>query len=302
MVAAAYAGAEVPETVIPPSIDVLHLDTPGAVAQVEEGGMQADDAIEAVDDADMGDADESSEDDESDPDSDDEDQSKLRLEIESALKKEEQGSLTSAPVVTAHEVFQLPVKKPSMEQLTEECPISKMGHILNVNLAERAITIQSLPHQMPLDEGSVLCLPNRVVLGLVDEVFGPVSLPLYLIRFETADEIPAGAILHADVLYASEHATYVQADKCRIKGSDASNLYDEEPAADEMEYSDDEAEQSAKKSKRKRTPASTGPPQQQRDHSHHPSSSRQPHQRPPPLRDGDLISYFHCELTTSPCS
>ncbi|RHY35353.1 hypothetical protein DYB32_000157 [Aphanomyces invadans] len=220
--------------------------------ELEQGVVKAE-VVEHVD-ADMGASDESSDDDdESEPDSDDEDQSKLRLEIETALKKEEQGSLTSAPVVTAHEVSQLPVTKPAMEQLTAECPISKMGRILNVNSAERAITIQSVPNQLPLDEGSVLCLPDRVVLGCVDEVFGPVSLPMYLIRFDTADEIPAGATLHTDVYYATEHATYVQPEKCRVKGSDASNLYDEELGPDEMDFSDDEAEQSAKKCKRKRT-------------------------------------------------
>ncbi|KAF0720268.1 Aste57867_455 [Aphanomyces stellatus] len=219
LVAAAYAGVDV----VPA---VAHADPVKAVANVPAPALEEGEEVEVTHetpvDQDMG---ESSDDEESEPDSDDEDQTKLRMEIEVALKKEEQGSLTSEPIVTAHEVSfkQLPVKKPTVE-LTADCPIAKMGRILSVNTTEQAITIQSVPNQLPLDEGSVLCLTNRVVLGCVDEVFGPVSLPLYLIRFETVAEMPQAAQMQADVFYATEHATYVEADKCRVKGSDASNF------------------------------------------------------------------------------
>ncbi|CAK4717495.1 hypothetical protein AeNC1_008406 [Aphanomyces euteiches] len=311
LVAAAYAGVEPIVDTIPIPHHPASTQAPfGAVlatssAAEEEGEVKDEVTVGQVDvtkeivDQNM-EGEESSSDEESEPDSDDEDQKKLRIEIEGALKKEEQAA--AGPLVTAHEVKQLPIKKPNVE-LTPECPIAKMGRILNVNRAENAITIQSVPNQLPLDEGSVLCLTNRQVLGCVDEVFGPVSLPLYLIRFETAEDIPEAATLHADVFYATEHATYVQPEKCRVKGSDASNLYDEEPGDDEMEFSDDEAEQSAKRSKRKhpgnkQQSTEPRPPRQQYREPHHhqprhfqagyhhdhppPPRPHQPYQAPPP--------------------
>ncbi|KDO30014.1 hypothetical protein SPRG_05203 [Saprolegnia parasitica CBS 223.65] len=196
--------------------------------------------------------------DDSEPDdSDDEDTGKLRNEIEAALKRDEQTSLIAGPVATVHEVQKVPVKKADV-QLTSDCPIDRMGYVLNINRAGPSITIQGHPHQAILDEGSVLCLQSRVVLGCVDEVFGQVKLPMYLIRFEKPEDIPESVALQAAVFYTTQHATYVETSKLNVKGTDASNLYDEEVGAEEMEFSDDEAEAEARRklkaTKRKHNP------------------------------------------------
>ncbi|EQC35970.1 hypothetical protein SDRG_06712 [Saprolegnia diclina VS20] len=223
--------------------------------------------------------------DDSEPDdSDDEDTGKLRIEIEAALKRDEHTSLIAGPVATVHEVQKVPVKKADV-QLTSDCPIDRMGYVLNINRAGPSITIQGHPHQAILDEGSVLCLQSRVVLGCVDEVFGQVKLPMYLIRFETPEDIPESVALQAAVFYTTQHATYVETSKLNIKGTDASNLYDEEVGAEEMEFSDDEAEAEARRklkaTKRKHNPDATPKVRPQQPHGGGRGPPGHPHQGPP---------------------
>ncbi|OQS04832.1 H/ACA ribonucleoprotein complex non-core subunit NAF1 [Thraustotheca clavata] len=252
----------------------------------KEGGEKVENVVKEKTKEDVSSGDDSMDND-SEPDSEDEDTGKLRLEIEATLKREEQSSLVVGPAMTTHEIPKVPVKKVDVE-LTPECPIAQMGHVLTMNRATASITIQGQSKQAILDEGSVLCLANRVVLGCVDEIFGPVKLPLYLIRFEREEDIPESCIAQAPVFYATQHATYVETANLNSRGTDASNLYDEEVGADEEEFSDDEMEAEAKRknrsSKRKQNtdtpkPRSQGNRSRQPSHSHH--HRGQQHHYPP---------------------
>jgi hypothetical protein len=44
------------------------------------------------------------------------------------------------------------------------------------------VVVQALAGCRPLDEGTVLCLSDGRVIGRIEEVFGPVLGPLYLLR------------------------------------------------------------------------------------------------------------------------
>ncbi|CAI5721574.1 unnamed protein product [Hyaloperonospora brassicae] len=184
---------------------------------------------------------------ESSSDEEDEDPAVLRAEIEAALTKEE--NKMSVPLKTEHEVEAVPVRTPGVE-LTADCPIAQCGVILNVSVPGLMMTIKSTSNMSLLDEGSVLCLEDRTVLGCVDEVFGPVLMPMYLVRYETAAKMPEKATKDATVYYATEHTTYLDPETIKDKGTDASNLFDEE--ADDTEFSDDEAEATSKRGNRKR--------------------------------------------------
>ncbi|KUF89347.1 H/ACA ribonucleoprotein complex non-core subunit NAF1 [Phytophthora nicotianae] len=185
-----------------------------------------------------------------DSDAEGEEPAKLRAEIEAAMEKEE--NKTGGPLTTEHEVASAPVREPKVE-LTADCPIAQCGSILNVSVPGLMLTIKSNPNTKPLDEGSVLCLEDRTVIGCVDEVFGPVLMPMYLIRFENAAKMPEKAMVNTAVYYATEHTTYIVPEEIKDKGTDASNIFDEE--ADETEFSDDEAEAAAKRGNRKRNRA-----------------------------------------------
>ena len=54
-------------------------------------------------------------------------------------------------------------------------------------------------------------------------------------------------MLARQVFHVPGRSRFVAVDSIRIKGSDASNLYDEEPAVYELEFSDDEAEAAHKR-------------------------------------------------------
>lgn len=182
-----------------------------------------------------------------DSDKESEDPIELRAEIEAAMEKE--ANKVSAPLTTEHELVLVPVREPKVE-LTLDCPIAQCGSILNMSVPGLMMTVKSNPYIKPLDEGSVLCLEDRTVLGCVDEVFGPVLMPMYLIRFESAEKMPKTVSANAAVYYATEHTTYIVPEKIKDKGTDASNIFDEE--MDETEFSDDEEEAAAKRGNRKR--------------------------------------------------
>ena len=96
-----------------------------------------------------------------------------------------------------------------------------------------------------LDTGSLLAFADRTVLGLVYETFGSVLSPLYALRYPSAAHVNKDMIqVGKMVSYVPSHSTYVLTRALRAlgKGSDASNLWDEEVGDDEREFSDDEAE------------------------------------------------------------
>ena len=98
-----------------------------------------------------------------------------------------------------------------------------------------------------LDEESVLCTRDRRGLGAIEEVFGPVSAPLYALRLpeevtaETGDEVFV-------VVGRSRRIPNVA--RLYKKGYDASGKDDEE-VVEEEEFSDDEEEAAAKAARKK---------------------------------------------------
>lgn len=160
------------------------------------------------------------------------------------------------------------------------------------------------PDTQVLDEGSLLCLGDRKVLGPIFETFGAVTAPRYTIRLPQSHPFligststnlvssTTGEALDADakpqVQKGDSDTVQIEAAApqdgsgedntvaitkltvgtpiffspkpdfsrllftreiraTQLKGSDASNLYDEEPAEAEIEFSDDEQEQEYKK-------------------------------------------------------
>lgn len=101
----------------------------------------------------------------------------------------------------------------------------------------------------PLNEGSVLWLTqSRKPLGFVDEIFGPVKNPYYVVRYNSESEVPAGIQGGTTLVsFVPEFADRVLNFKeLYSKGYDASGPFDEE-VNDEVEFSDDEKEAEYKK-------------------------------------------------------
>ncbi|RCH99941.1 hypothetical protein CU098_010658 [Rhizopus stolonifer] len=153
--------------------------------------------------------------------------------------------LADGIVKTAHEITDFTIEKPQFE-ITPDTPLVLAGNVYHV--IDNVVVVHCRPGSefSTLDQGSLLVFENRQVLGEVFETFGPVARPYYSVRFNTAQEIDmALTVVGAPVFfvpsYQKTQIVEVEALK-KIKGSDASNMYDEEVEEEEMEFSDDEKE------------------------------------------------------------
>jgi H/ACA ribonucleoprotein complex non-core subunit NAF1 len=131
-----------------------------------------------------------------------------------------------------------------------------------------AVVIQAVqaPGQGWLEEGSVICLSDRRVLGTVAETFGPLVAPFYMVRLPPPPyPYPSDADLARGVRVffpaAASYRRFVNMAAIRDPrfASDASNVFDEEIGDDEVEWSDDEAEAAAKRARKARRRGSRAP-------------------------------------------
>ncbi|GJC78388.1 H/ACA ribonucleoprotein complex non-core subunit NAF1 [Colletotrichum liriopes] len=140
------------------------------------------------------------------------------------------------------------IPKPDVT-LTADDKIEQLG--LVDQIVENIMVVKAFTpgEYQVLDTGSVLCTEDRKVFGVVWETIGKVLQPMYTVMLSTAEEIKeAGLAVGTKVYYPPTHAKFVFTQPLKnLKGSDASNIHDEEVAEDEMEFSDDEKEAEHKK-------------------------------------------------------
>lgn len=135
------------------------------------------------------------------------------------------------------------VPKPQVT-ITADMKIDELGRV--ESLVENLVLIKantSGEYQV-LESGSVLCLEDRSVIGVIAETLGRVQQPYYAVRFSNRAAMEeAGVSQNTKVLYVTQLSKTVFTQPLKAyKGSDASNLHDEEVGDDELEFSDDEAE------------------------------------------------------------
>ncbi|KAG0205385.1 hypothetical protein BGX28_003006 [Mortierella sp. GBA30] len=158
---------------------------------------------------------------------------------------------------TANEIVQLPeVKKPDIV-LSSDSKLESIGTVMSI--VDNVVVVQaaSSGEVRVLDAGTIAAVvapkeedkeEQREILGEIFETFGPVARPLYSIRFNTAAEIPAICRTGCTVYSVPEYSSFVLTEPLKaLKGSDASNKYDEEVDEGEMEFSDDEKEMEHKR-------------------------------------------------------
>lgn len=143
----------------------------------------------------------------------------------------------------------------------EECiPIGTVHNIIDMLVivaARRGCPAIDLDSVLFLDQG-------RRFLGQVFDVFGPVGEPMYMVRFNSAQDIvDQGVQLGTEVFFAprTRHTAYVFIDSLiQQKGSDASWENDQEPPEHCLDYSDDEQEMRAKAAHRLKKRTTTDGP------------------------------------------
>ncbi|KAK5987962.1 H/ACA ribonucleoprotein complex non-core subunit NAF1 [Cladobotryum mycophilum] len=206
----------------------------------------------------------SSSDSSSDEDSDNEGYELLGVEETARLLMETEGGSDdegerggkasgSGYMRTKNELPEEVIPKPEVI-ITPEMKVEELGAIEHI--VENIMLIKAFTpgEYQVLDTGSVLCNADRVVIGVIAETIGKVLQPMYTVLFNSEDEIKEfGLEVGTKVFYPVEHASFVFTEPLKsLKGSDASNLHDEEIGDEEMEFSDDEKEAEYKRSQKQK--------------------------------------------------
>lgn len=173
---------------------------------------------------------------------------------------EESGATTVASYVqTKNEIVDTDIVVPSVSEVGLEEVLEKVGEVMNV--VGNVVIVKGLPadssravSEKALDVETLLVFDDRKVLGHVYETFGPTSQPLYQIKFNQSYPLDTEKIRIArEVYHIPQRSNFVFMEYLKkLRGSDASNIHDEEPGEDEMEFSDDEQEAAFKQARKKK--------------------------------------------------
>ena len=168
---------------------------------------------------------------------------RMLMDAEGGSDDEGANHAARAHVRTKNEAPEEVLPKPDIT-LTPETKIEELGVVEHIVDSTIVIKAGTPGEYQVIDTGSALCTAERVVIGALADVLGKVQEPLYTVRFNSAAEIAElGLEVGTRVFYPPEHAISVFTEAIKnMKGSDASNLHDEEVGEDEAEFSDDEKE------------------------------------------------------------
>ncbi|KAM0843666.1 hypothetical protein ACQ4PT_057554 [Festuca glaucescens] len=161
---------------------------------------------------------------------------------------EEEEALTGR-INSKHEAEILPPVPKIEIQLEPHHKALPVGTISSI-MGERVIVEGSVQHN-PLNEGSILWITeSRTPLGIVEELFGAVKNPYYLLRYNSVEEVPAGISAGTAVSFVTEFADHIlNVKELYTKGYDESGDHVEDET-DDPEFSDDEKEAEYKRSLR----------------------------------------------------
>lgn len=244
--------------------------------------------LDALDEAIAGGDSEDSEDNQSESDSSDSSEDSSDSDDDKAqdrLGEDSDEEMSSGPIKSKNELINPPAPTvPSNFSLTSDMAIEPIGELVSL-VENTAIVKASVSGEFRiLNEESILCFEDRQLLGVLYETFGRVESPMYTVKFDTAEELKTLASkLHQKVFYVVPASSFLYTEQVRqVKGSDASNLHDEEIPEEEQEFSDDEKEMQSKASAKKRKRSHK--PKQQNSLKIAGSSSQSGYSNPPPTQ------------------
>ncbi|KAH7930936.1 NAF1-domain-containing protein [Leucogyrophana mollusca] len=172
---------------------------------------------------------------------------------------EESGPAPATYVQTKNEVVDADIIVPSISEVGPDEVIEKVGEVMsivgNVVIVKGvASDLIKLASERALDAETLLVFDDRKVLGHIYETFGPTSQPMYQVKFNQKYPLDTEKVrVSREVYHLPQRSNFVFVDHLKkLRGSDASNLHDEEPAEDELEFSDDEQEAAFKSRKKRR--------------------------------------------------
>ncbi|KAF8713772.1 Gar1/Naf1 RNA binding region, partial [Rhizoctonia solani] len=157
---------------------------------------------------------------------------------------------------TKNEVLLPEVKTPELTVVPPEDILELIGEVMTIIDSVVVVKGYASGVDRVLDTDSLLAFEDRNVFGVVFETFGAVKQPLYSVRFPSASAISKNIVwVGKQVFHVPARSNFVfTREIARIKGSDASNLHDEEVGEDQLDFSDDEAEAQWRRNRSARSP------------------------------------------------
>ncbi|XP_062861309.1 H/ACA ribonucleoprotein complex non-core subunit NAF1 isoform X2 [Trichomycterus rosablanca] len=191
------------------------------------------------------------------------------------------GKRPPAPVKTQDE--DLPAVENLTISLPEETEMESIGIISGI--IDQLVIVESKKDSPPINDESVLFNKNRLSIGKVFEVFGPVCQPYYVLRFNSQEEIEQKDLKIRDPVFFApkikDFTGYIFVEQIKqMKGSDASWKNDQEPPPEALDFSDDEKERLSKQ-KQKQQKRSQKQNLEDSDSDTESSSRPPPSQKPP---------------------
>lgn len=209
----------------------------------------AEEAAEASDSSSDSSSDDSSSDD-SDSESDGD------PEETNVAGEEEEDS--TGPLKTANEQIDEPIPQlPEGFAISEKTAIEHVGTLQSVTNRTAVIKATVSGEFRVLGDDTIFCFEDKTIVGVLFETFGLVKMPFYSVRVSSDEEAAAlKEKVGSPIYYVAGHANFLYTDRIKsIKGSDASNNYDEEVPEEEQEFSDDQAEMEVKSARKKKKKA-----------------------------------------------
>ncbi|XP_048476052.1 H/ACA ribonucleoprotein complex non-core subunit NAF1 [Rhincodon typus] len=167
------------------------------------------------------------------------------------------GKRKPQPVKTKDELLleDLPKVEEVNIVLPEEVKKEPIGIVSSI--IDQLVIVKSLKDMPPVNEETILFRKDNTSVGKVFEVFGPVSQPFYILRFNSAEDVTVKEIKLQQMFYfapaVKDFTQYIFTEQLKQeKGSDASWRNDQEPPAEALDFSDDEKEREAKQKKKKK--------------------------------------------------
>uniref|UniRef100_A0AAY4DCF6 H/ACA ribonucleoprotein complex subunit n=1 Tax=Denticeps clupeoides TaxID=299321 RepID=A0AAY4DCF6_9TELE len=125
---------------------------------------------------------------------------------------------------------------PAVEELAITLPESTVLQPVGTisSIIDKLVIIQSLKDIPPLNDDTVIFNKDRLAIGRVFEVFGPVVQPFYVLRFNSEEHIQQKELRTQETMYFAPDLTdltaYIFTEQLKqLKGSDASWKNDQEP-------------------------------------------------------------------------
>jgi rRNA processing protein Gar1 len=103
--------------------------------------------------------------------------------LTSMLTEEEDEDQAVGPPRTKNEILETVLYPDNGVKVTAQDVLVNIGEVMYRIDHECVVVVQAKHTTHPLNEGSVLCSDKGVVLGRIHEVFGPITTPFYVVRW-----------------------------------------------------------------------------------------------------------------------